>query len=359
MKRLVISALAALLTMAGHAQETAYRIDGRVTDGVKKAYIRLSDSRQPADSVDVKDGRFTLSGKMPLNSIMVITAGKGDLTLFNDGTPVDVDFRTMDVKASPLNVRLAGTQSQLNRHNPLLESLYASYDSLSRSNTEDGQARVKDVVSKIEAVEDTMVNEMKGFVATNRDNLIPAVYLQQIYFAYDYDELSKMLDPAAPYYNHPAVARAKAQLASLEKRKPGKMFMDMTLNDMAGKPRKLSEWCGKGNYVLIDFWASWCGPCRREMPNVVANYAKYHAKGFEIVGVSFDKSGDSWRAAVKKLGMTWPQISDLKYWKAEAVSLYGITSIPSNILLDKDGRIIAVNLMGDDLGNKLKEVYGF
>jgi len=200
---------------------------------------------------------------------------------------------------------------------------------------------------------------MKGFVTANKDNLIPAYYLSQIYYAYDYDELSKVLDPATPYYNHPAMARAKRQLEALEKRKPGKMFMDMTMNDMGGKPQKLSQWCGKGNYVLIDFWASWCGPCRREMPNVVENYAKYHAKGFEIIGVSFDSKAEAWQNAVKMLGMAWPQLSDLKGWKSEGASLYGITSIPSNVLLDKDGKIMAVNLMDSELGEKLKELYGF
>lgn len=139
----------------------------------------------------------------------------------------------------------------------------------------------------------------------------------------------------------------------------GMTFIDLAMNDDQGKERKLSEWCGKGNYVLIDFWASWCGPCRMEMPNVVANYEKYHAKGFEVIGISFDNNETAWKNGVEALGMKWPQLSDLKGWKSVGASTYGIRSIPSNVLVDGEGKIVAANLRGEDLGAALKEIYGF
>ena len=137
----------------------------------------------------------------------------------------------------------------------------------------------------------------------------------------------------------------------------GMKFTELEMNDLEGKPVKLSQWAGKGNCVLIDFWASWCGPCRQEMPNVVANYKKYHDKGFEIVGVSFDSKGDVWKKAVSELGMTWPQMSDLKGWESAGAKVYGITSIPASVLLDAEGKIIGMNLRGEALGEKLAEIY--
>ena len=138
----------------------------------------------------------------------------------------------------------------------------------------------------------------------------------------------------------------------------GARFTDLTLNDADGKPHRLSEWCGKGNYVLVDFWASWCGPCLREMPNVVANYKKYHEKGFNVVGISFDKQKEPWLAAVERLGMDWPQLSDLKGWESVGAQTYGIRSIPANMLLDEYGRIVDVDLRDEALGETLKRIYG-
>lgn len=112
----------------------------------------------------------------------------------------------------------------------------------------------------------------------------------------------------------------------------------------------------RGKVVLIDFWASWCGPCRKEIPNVKRAYEKYKNKGFEILGVSLDKDRDAWLGAISKEGLTWPQVSDLKFWQSEACQIYAVQSIPYTVLVDKEGKIIATDLRGAELDKKLAEV---
>ena len=130
-------------------------------------------------------------------------------------------------------------------------------------------------------------------------------------------------------------------------------YTDISLSGPQGQTVKVSDYVGKNKLVLIDFWASWCGPCMGEMPNVVKAYEMFHAKGLEIVGVSLDKNKASWLAAVEQTGQKWPQMSDLKGWECEGAALYGIQSIPANVLINEQGEIVAQNLRGDAL---LKEV---
>ena len=137
----------------------------------------------------------------------------------------------------------------------------------------------------------------------------------------------------------------------------GKQFTDIEMADIAGNPHKLSEYVGNGHWLLVDIWASWCGPCRADMPNMTAAYENYHDKGLNVIGLSLDSQRESWVGAITDLNLPWMHLSDLKGWESIVCNVYKTSSIPDNLLIDPQGKIVARGLRGEALHNKLAELF--
>lgn len=364
LKRLTTSilALAALSTVM--AQEVTTLVKGNCSTATKWVYYRDWAKRNvKEDSVATKNGTFEINIKADKNAIMYITAPNTlAVYLFNDGTPATVDLPTGTLKGSALNTRYGTCQQRTKVITDKMEPIAEEYRKMASNMTlsqEERAAQEKKLVEQITPLEEQLNTLVRQIINENKDNLIPAAYITNIVYDCESAELKTLLSPSRPYASHPMLAQARQMLADLERAEAiiGKPFTDLEMNDTEGKAHKLSEYCGKGRYVLIDFWASWCGPCRMEMPNVKENYEKYHAKGFDVVGLSFDNKADAWKKAINDMGLNWIHLSDLKGWRSIAAQTYGIQGIPASLLVDPKGIIVARDLRGESLGKKLAEIF--
>lgn len=288
----------------------------------------MADLQTQPSIVKVQNGEFTLLGSQPEQTVMVAIDRDNRMQSFFivDCKEITLDMNNDVAKGSVMNERLSSFVQLLNKY---------------------------------EEDDDKAAALIKQTIDANKDNVLAAFAFNLGVYSLSYEDLKTICESDAPFLTHPLCKQGLKQMEALKMRAPGTMFKDLEEADTLGVNHKLSEYVGKGNYVLVDFWASWCGPCMGEMPNVKANYEKYKSKGFNVVGLSFDRSADAWKRTIRDKELNWVHLSDLKFWQTVAAQTYGIRSIPSSILCDPTGKIVAVDLRGNKLGAKLREIYGF
>jgi thiol-disulfide isomerase/thioredoxin len=262
-------------------------------------------------------------------------------------------FSNVKVKGSAAQTEYLKLQEKTKPYNDKTEPLYALYSQFNRSKENAARDRVEHM---IDSIEKQMSDDVYGNYVKNNPNSPIAMYALQQFAGWDINpDLVEPLFVSLPEAtrNMPSAIDFKEKVDIAKKTGVGKIAMDFTQNDTLGVPVSLSSLRGK--YVLVDFWASWCGPCRAENPNVVKVFEKYKEKGFHIIGVSLDRPGqkEKWLKAIHDDGLAWTQVSDLQFWNNEVAKLYGIQAIPQNLLLDPEGRIIAKNVRGEELDQKV------
>jgi len=350
MKKVIIGILVFLSISQLQAQKL--QIDGDIKNLPEGTTVSLIDgmANKVVDSVKMVDGKFKLSNQVTDPGIYVLSfsALQAKIPVFVDNDQLTI---TGDI-TQPTLLQYKGSVTQnlyleyLKALTPKIESLYAtkSLQGTASSNTKDSLSK------QVDAKEAELTNTITDLLKANNKSPVSTLFLIQTtnfvpYIKDHIADLYAILEGPARKGQLAALIEKSVQTASIGK--VGTVIPEFKQNDENGKSVSISSLRGK--YVLIDFWASWCGPCRAENPNVVKAYNAFKSKGFTILGVSLDQDKAKWIDAIKKDGLTWTHVSDLKFWNNAVAQQFGIQSIPANFLIDRNGVIIAKDLRGADL----------
>jgi peroxiredoxin len=374
MKRILAGAIA-LLPVLAFAQDSTFAVQGKIGtyNAPAKVYIQYRKAGKTVmDSAVLKNGEFKFTGTA------AAVPGQGYLLLNPKGTSMNTsrDYKAIYIEPGAINVKgtdviakatVSGTRTNTEneQYQAALKQVYDAYAAMEEKEKgvtdeqKKSPAFMRESWKAEKAIETQEKAINKKFIQEHPDSYVSLNALQSYVYSADYADIEPLYNGFSPTLKASEGGKAfRDMLSKLKAVAIGANAPEIAEADTAGNVVSLSSFRGK--YVLVDFWASWCGPCRRENPNVVRTYNQYKGKNFTILGVSLDGKGAkaAWLGAIHKDGLQWAQVSDLQGWKSRPADSYAVRAIPQNFLIDPNGKIIGKNLRSFDLEDKLSELFG-
>lgn len=355
--------ITALMVNTLYAQDKSFVLNGLIDASAgdlsgTTVYLKKNISGQPdivqLDSTIVENNRFTFKGEVPGTPTIYYVSAGSKAALFSP------EAGQISMQIGQKN-RISGTakNNQMQAFLDLQESISTDLKEINSrysvmENTEESR---QSWLAEVQPLRDKLEKGSYSITKDNIKNEIGEYLLTMLYQVLPDEQLAELMEEARPAFLQSESGQRLSKYTVYRDIQQGKgRYLDMTLQTPDGKEVSLSDYVGKGKYVLIDFWASWCGPCVRELPKLAETYSKYKDKGFEIIGISLDERKQDWLSAIDRFNMTWVNMSDLKGWKSLAGTTYGITSIPFTLLVDKEGNIMESYLYGEELNYRLQEI---
>jgi len=366
-KIFLLSLVAAVITSCTKTND--YDLKGTFSTGDhegKMIYLQVPEASgySSIDSSRVTDGKFEFVGAVDtlrmlyvaiqgVQRVQPFVAGEGNVEMSIDS------IGNVTVKGTALNDKYQGyLDKRASLQKEMQEKGRAISEEMDKAKAENRVTPEfeKEIESKYEALMNDVRSYPYTFAKENMNNVVGQYVFLDRGRSFDLKQLEEIMPMAgAGVKNDPRYGKIEKRFTALTTTTVGQKYTDLKASDPEGNPIALSDYVGKSEYVLLDFWASWCPPCRRDMPEVVKIYDQYKDKGLQIVGISLDRNREDWVKGIEELNITWPQMSDLKYWETDLGAAYAVNSIPHMVLIDKSGTIVARQFTPAELSARLSE----
>lgn len=360
MRKLLVVILSVVLFAC--TQQEGYKITVKLDGADGNVVLEQRGTSQwiGIDTAEVVNGVAVLEGEVEFPGMYYISVNgqRNKAIIFVENANISVTGKADSIAVAEITG--SSTHDEFKAINDQIQKIGEEYMALyqeARTASASGDTtKAEEFMEKVETLYASVGTLQEDFVKANPASYVTPLLLSQIQYEKDETELETLVSALDPKLdNVPEIVALKEKIEKLKKVAVGQTAPDFTQNDADGNPVKFSDIYSKNELTLIDFWASWCGPCRQENPNVVATYQKYKDQGFNVFGVSLDRDKDAWLKAIEDDGLTWDHVSDLAYWNNAAAKIYAVNSIPASLLVDKNGKIVAKNKRGEELGETVAE----
>jgi peroxiredoxin len=364
MKKTIILLLVAVVA-ASCAKEPKFVISGTIEGAGSETVIlqkRIPGGYEGIDTAVLENGAFNMEGFVAYPQLVNLTilGKRGGLNFYLENSEITINGHADSLYLA--SVSGSATQAEFDSYKALFdesnEEMTKIYDRYRAAKMEGNEELASSIEKELEALDTKQGDIRKEFISNNPASYVTPAVLSELAYYLEADEMENLLAKLDTSLNKvQSVITMKERLVQLKAVALGQKAPDFTLNDVDGNPVSLySKLGGETKLLLLDFWAAWCPPCRQENPNVVSVWKEYNKLGFDVFGVSLDRTKEDWVKAIADDNLTWTHVSDLKYWDCAPAKQYAVSAIPANFLIDGNGIIVGHNLRGDALAEKVKEL---